>query len=604
MQKVPHSKVELRNFLTNLPTGTGIYQFLDNKGDTIYVGKARNIQNRVRSYFQSSKDKKAKTLALINEINSLDLTITNNELEALLIEQRKIKEFKPKFNIQFKDDKGYPWIKVETSKNFPSVKSFLGKKDSKDRYFGPYPSSYAVRDVLKLIQKNFKLRNCSDSYFNNRTRPCIQYEIGRCSAPCVHNISNEDYLKEVESAELLLEGKSNALFADLYYQMDQFSKNRSYEKAALCRDKISALRDIQRNQSIAGFLHERDAIVVCSLNGITKVGITHVKDGWITAHENFVLDKTGIYSSLVEDFVKSHYLSRKTCPKTLVIEGNIKEKVILEEALSSFHQTKIKIISKPGKKDKGLLEICKSNTKLAFNLSNKGIKDISSSLLSLKLFMNLNCDIKLIESYDVSHHSAKNAIAGCVVYGKKGKIKEKYRMFNISKEYAGNDIASMEEVIRRRFSNTDIGLDMPDVLLIDGGKAHLKAVKKQLDIMGVQDVEVLAISKGVRRKAEFDSIHLQGKQTIFSRGSIAHLFLQEIRDETHRFAISQQKKKQNKLSLGSSLDEVEGIGKERKNMLLRYFGSIGQIKRASFEDLINVPGIGKETANTLLRNLS
>ena len=604
MQKVPKLKDQISDFLTGLPNEPGIYQFLDNKKNVIYVGKARNIKNRVRSYFQSSQDKNSKTLALIDEINFLDLTITNNELEALLIEQRRIKELKPKFNIQFKDDKGYPWIKVETSKEFPSAKSFLGRKGDDGRYFGPYPSSHSVRDVLNLIQKNFKLRNCSDSFFKNRTRPCIQYEIERCSAPCVQYISKNDYLKEVNSAELLLEGKSNKLFADLNAQMDKFSKNKFYEKAALSRDKISALRDIQRNQSIAGFNKERDAIAVSSLNGITKVGITHVRDGWITSHENYVIERTGIYSSLIEIFIKSHYLREVNCPKTLVIDENLKEKDILEKALSKLHKTKVKIIIKPGKKDRGLLKICKSNTKLAFNKSSKEILDISSNLNSLKEFINLNYDIKLIESYDISHHSGKNAVAACVVYGKEGKIKQNYRMFNISKENEGNDIASMEEAIQRRFESKDLGLKKPDIILIDGGKAHLNAVSKMLSRIRVKDIEVIAVSKGVRRKADFDSLHRKDKQVIYLKGSVVHLFIQEIRDETHRFAISRLKKKQNKSSLGSSLDEIIGIGKEKKNNLLRHFGSFEQIKKASFEDFLIVPGIGKETAQTLSRHLS
>ena len=287
MQLIPTSKETLIDFLKDLPKEPGIYKFLDEKKIPLYIGKAKNLKNRVPSYFKNSKDRTKKIKNLIKESRYLDIALTKNELEALLLEQHLIKETKPKFNVQFKDDKGYPWIRIDSSKDFPSAKSFLGKKKDKETYFGPYPSSYAVRDVLSIMQKTFKLRNCTDSFFKNRTRPCMQYEIGRCSAPCVKYINKRDYLKEVKGAVQLLEGKSEDIINEFYSSMDINSKNKSYERAAMYRDKISALREIQRNQSITGYTKERDAISITSLNGVTKIGITHVNKGWITGHENF-----------------------------------------------------------------------------------------------------------------------------------------------------------------------------------------------------------------------------------------------------------------------------------------------------------------------------
>ena len=605
MQEIPERQDRLKEFIKNLPEDAGVYKFFRTKNIPIYIGKAKNIKKRVTSYFSDNKNQSKKIINLKNEAKFLDLTITNTELDALLLEQHLIKEQKPKFNVQFKDDKGYPWIKIEISKDFPSAKSFLGKKEDKEKYFGPYPNSYAVRDALSLIQKIFKLRNCSDSFFRNRTRPCMQYEIGRCSAPCVGYISKIDYLEEVKSTEKLLKGESEDLVNHFYSLMDRSSKDKSYERAALYRDKISALRDIQRNQSITGYSKERDAISVTIINGVTRIGITQVNNGWITGHKNFKQkNKINIEESVIGPFIKGHYLSTPECPNTIVTMESIKDKTNIEKALSKHHGKRVRIITKPRKKDQGLLDISKSNTKLISAQDSRKVKDLSQVFKSLEEYLGLSQNISLIESYDVSHHSGSGAVGGCVVYSSSGKIKDKYRLFNINKKNSGNDIASMKEVISRRFSNKNLGLEKPSLIIIDGGKTHLNAVKKLLTEMCIKEVALLSISKGARRKSEMDSIHQIGKPVIrIIKGSIPHLFLQEIRDETHRFAINTQNKKQKKLSTSSYLDSLEGIGIKRKRLLIRYFGSVEQIKRASAQDLINVPGLGKKTAISLYNQL-
>ena len=600
MLEIPASRIEINIFLKELPRNPGVYKFIGRDKLPIYIGKAKNLNNRVASYFQDTKGKSQKIINLIRDSDFLEITITNTELEALLLEQHLIKEIKPKFNVQFKDDKGYPWIKIEMSKEFPTAKSFLGKKDGKESFFGPYPSSYSVKDALSLIQKNFKLRNCSDSYFRNRTRPCLQYEIGRCSAPCVGFITKELYLEEVKSAAMVLEGKSEDLMKDFYSSMDKCALNKSYERAAIYRDKISALRDLQRSQSITGFSKERDALSIISINGITKVGVTHVFKGWITGHENFIQETKGIEDLPLEDFIKSYYLSNRYCPKTIVLGKELSDKRTIENALSQFHKKNIKILTRPGKKDKGLLEITSSNTRLATLRNSNKLKDISDKLKNIKDKFRLNNDIKIIESYDISHHSGSSAVGACVVFSKKGKLKKNYRLYNISKPNSGDDIASMKEVIKRRFSNSGKELEKPSLILIDGGKTHLIKIKEALEDMGVQGIDLIAISKGARRKAEMDSIHtIKGLPINIIKGSISHLLVQEIRDETHKFAISNQKKKQSKLSMSSKIDDIEGVGLNKKRLLLRYFGSAGQIERASIEDLKNVSGIGPKISQLI-----
>jgi len=600
---VPLSKSKLKDFLRDLPENPGVYKFLDESKKVIYIGKAKNLNNRISSYFVNSSDKTKKLKKLVYLLKNLEITITNSELEALLLEQYLIKEKKPKFNVQFKDDKGFPWIKIESSKDFPSAKSFLGKKDSKDKFYGPFPSSYAVQESLRSLQKIFKLRNCSDSFFKNRTRPCIQYEIGRCSAPCLGYISKKEYMKEVDSASLLLLGKSEELTSSFYSLMDKYSKAKSFEKAAIYRDKISSLRDIQRLQSVAGHTQERDAVSICTINGETKVGITHVNGGWVTGHENFITQNNIVEGSLLRNFIETHYLCEVYCPKNIIVGEAIQNKEMIELALSEYHNKKVRVISKLATKDQGLMKICEDNTRLSFHKAASKHRAIPA-LVSLQEELSLTKKIDLIESYDISHHSGSAAVAGCVVYSKNGKEKNRYRLFNISNENSGNDIASMVEVVKRRFTDTNLDMEIPSLIIIDGGKVHLSHVTQELKRLGLDEITVISISKGARRKLEMDSIHKQDDSSIkVSKGSLAHKFIQEIRDETHRFSITMQKKKQNKLSTTSALDALEGVGPKRKKLLIRYFGSVEQIKRASASDLINVPGLGKKTATSIYNQL-
>ena len=600
---VPLSKSKLKDFLNELPENPGVYKFLDESKRIIYIGKAKSLRNRISSYFTNSFDKEKKLKRLVYLLNSLEITITNSELEALLLEQYLIKKEKPKFNVQFKDDKGFPWIKIEKSKEFPSAKSFLGKKDIEDEFYGPFPSSYAVQESLRSLQKLFKLRNCSDSFFKNRTRPCIQYEIGRCSAPCLGYISKTEYMKEVDSAKLLLLGKSEELTSSFYNLMDKHSKAKSFEKAAIYRDKISSLRDIQRLQSVTGHSQERDAVSICTINGETKVGITHVNGGWVTGHENFIAKNNNLEGHLLENFIETHYLNEAYCPKNIIIREVIRNKEMLELALSEYHQRKIRIISKLTKKDRGLMKICEDNTRFSFQKRTKKNKAIPA-FDSLQEELGLVKKIDLIESYDISHHSGSAAVAGCVVYSKNGKEKNKYKIFNISNKNSGRDIASMVEVIGRRFADTNLSMEIPSLIIIDGGKVHLLHIIKELKSLGLEEISVISISKGARRKLEMDSIHKQdGSSVRVSRGSLAHKFIQEIRDETHRFSITMQKKKLRKLSTTSSLDSLEGVGPKRKRLLIRYFGSVDQIKRASASDLVNIPGLGKKTATSIYNQL-
>ena len=598
---IPRKEQFIRQFLLDLPASPGVYKFLDKHKTPLYIGKAKVLKKRVSSYFRvSSRTKKIDML--IEEAKFLEFALTSSELESLLLEQFLIKEYKPKFNVQFKDDKGYPWIKIESQKDYPSAKSFLGKKKKNGKFFGPFPNPYAVRDALKLVQKTFKLRNCSDSYFKNRSRPCLQHEIGRCSAPCVGLIENNEYLRDVKGAELLLSGKSEELIDNFYSLMDEFSLERNYENAAMYRDRISALRDIQRSQSIAGFSKSRDALYTTSLKGIIKIGVTHVHKGWVVGHQNYLQNNDSVDHDILEEFISQQYFNTKECPSVLVVNQKLKNKGLIEKALSNFHSKKIVIITRPGKKDKGLLDVCKANTEYTLR-KNKEDKNILSKITELRRQLNIVDEINLIESYDISHHAGDNAVAGCVAFTKEGKAKKLYRTYNISKSNAGNDIGSMVELIERRFSK-DKERKIPDLIIIDGGKTHLKSVLQKFKDLKIDKMNIISISKGIRRKASFDSIHtVNGTTLSLKEGSVFVNFIQEIRDETHRFAIESQKKRRSKKSISSSMNTLYGIGPVRKRLLLRHFGSIEQIKRASLQDILRAPGIGKVSAQEIFSQL-
>ena len=590
--------------LNSLPTNPGIYKFLDSKKEVLYIGKAKQLRKRIKSYYSKTKSKSQKIRRLNSESLYLEITITSSELEALLLEQHLIKEEKPKYNVQFKDDKGYPWIRVSTNNNYPSAISFLGRRGSKDQYFGPFPSSFAVKDTLKIIQKIFKIRDCKDSFFKNRKRPCLQHEIGRCSAPCVNEISRRDYLKDVDHAMDLLNGKANDLLEVFYLEMDSHSSNKSYEKAADYRNKISSLREIQRDQSIAGYSKDRDAISISYSEKIIKIGVTSVRGGWIVSHKNFSEKNALLKEGLLDSFVAAYYTSKLTCPNTILVSEELNDKNTLQIALSEFHKKKIHIKTRFRNKDIGLMKICQSNTDLYLKRRKRGTKNLEGLFNSLKEKLNLNDDINLIESYDISHLSGRNALAGQVTYNSRGKAKDLYKIYNISSKNSGNDIGSMQEVIERRFSKISNLSTLPSLILIDGAQTHLKAVRKVLNKLKIEGVCLIAISKGARRKGEMDTVHNeQGKKLNFQKKSSELLFLQEIRNETHRFSISKQRRKELKGASRSSLDTIELVGAKTKRALLRFFGSLDQIEKASPKDLMKVKGVGKKTADIIFRNL-
>jgi excinuclease ABC subunit C len=390
----------------------------------------------------------------------------------------------------------------------------------------------------------------------------------------------------------------------MYLEMDNYSSNKSYEKAADYRNKISSLREIQRDQSIAGYNKDRDAISVSYFSKRTRIGVTSVRGGWIVSHKNFTQKNSFLKEGLLDSFLSSYYTMESKCPGVILVSEDLIDKHTIQMALSEYHNKKISITNKVRNKDIGLMKISQTNTDLHLKREERNKNNLSKVLDSLKEKLKLKEEINLIESYDISHFSGKNALAGQITYDKTGKVRDLYRTYNISKENSGNDIASMEEVIRRRFTKKASELIFPSLILIDGSYTYLKAVRKVLDGLSIEGVCLLAISKGARRKPEMDLIHTEtGEKLSLRKNSSELLFLQEIRDETHRFSITKQRNKELKGVSKSSLDSIKSVGSERKKALLRFFGSFDQIVKASPKDLMKVRGVGKRTADIIFNNL-
>ena len=592
--------------LNTVPKKPGVYRFLDTKDQPIYIGKAKNLNSRVRSYFSKANARNKKISALIEETISLDFTKTISELDALLLEQHLIKKYLPKFNIQFKDGKGYPFIRLEVSKDFPAANVHLGSKENSVKYFGPYPNTYAVRDVLSLIQNVFKLRNCSDSFFKHRTRPCMQYQINKCSAPCVGFINKDDYVKEVKSAEMLLSGRGEHLVKGFYQQMDTYSSKKQYEMASKYRDKISSLREVQRAQSISGFEEDVDAIIILKSKKNIFIGLTQVRGGWVVGHKNFIQIINKLDQNLLESFIKSYYLSISTGPSRIISNQSFNNKKIIQKLLNKHFEKEVRLTSKLSNKDKGLLKLAETNSKQVKGFKGIKRKKYEEGILDIHKIFKFKKEINRLEGYDISHQSGKNAIGACVTYGKKGKNKQHFRLYKISEQNSGNDIASMTEIIRRRFERSiRENQKLPELLIIDGGKVHLKKVKEILNLMELKDIEIISVSKGGRRKPEMDLFNtFEGKSLKYNASSKGMLLIQEIRNEAHRLCVTNLYKARRKLITYSELDDIPGVGQVTKQKLLRYFGSIAQLKRASKQDIERILGVGKTRANIIKKSLS
>jgi len=584
--------------LKKVPSTPGVYKFF-NKHEIIYIGKAKDLRKRVSSYFgKSFKDRKTSQIKFLTD--KVETFTTKNEVEALLLEQTLIKENKPRFNILLRDDKTYPYIYFSLDHEFPGIYSKRTKKGVDKKYFGPFVSSDAVKKSIKEIQKIFKLRNCSDNTFANRTRPCIEFQMKRCSAPCVQKINKVDYFEDITNAKSFLSSSDKKTVERLTKGIEKAVSKLEFEKAAEIRDRLNRLNLIKEEQSVVTMAGDLDIFSISSEMSYLGVSIIVVRNGKIRGTKTHLIKQAhfntldDVYQSAIFNF----YDSQMDIPKKILCAYQLQNKQILEKMFSSKHQMKVKLIHSPSKSIKPIFNLCKLNASQVIKNHVSKEDKYTFAFNELRNYIGKK-SINKIEAYDVSHMSGENGVASCVVFSKTGPEKKNYRLFNIPTNLSGNDVGSLKHVIERRLKYYNDQNVKPDLLLIDGGKNQLNFVQSALNESNHKDIDVLSIVKGSNR--------LRASETILSckgileldKYSKAFLLLQEIRDESHRFAIKSQRRKKRGEVTRSKLDNVKGVGKVTKNRLIKKYKNIKNIKSASIHDLMTIKGINEKIAKSI-----
>ncbi len=597
---------DFTSFQATLSTHPGVYRMLGSEGDVLYVGKAKNLKKRVTSYFRG-QGLSLKNTALVEKIAAIETTITASETEALLLEQNLIKEIKPPFNILLRDDKSYPYIFLSSEQQYPRMAFHRGAKRKKGQYFGPYPSSNAVRESLNLIQKVFRIRQCEDSFFSNRSRPCLQYQINRCTAPCVGAIEPEQYQEDMERAVKLLQGKNRELMEELVMKMEQTSEAMHYEQAALYRDQITALRRVQEQQFVDNEEGDVDAIAVAQQGHYCCVHLVRIRSGRVLGSKSFYpkLKSGADPEEIIEQFVAQFYLSglgKTDIPGTIAVTHTFADKKWLEKALFEISGTKTSIASQVRGHKAKWLEMASVNAEqnLAAYVTDKD--HTLKRFEALQAALNLDDMPQRLECFDISHTMGEATVASCVVFDSNGPLKSDYRRFNIDNITPGDDYAAMEQALTRRYTRLKKGEGkIPDILFIDGGKGQLNKAREVLEELQVSGVTLIGVSKGPDRRAGLETLYLNnGQETInlHNDSSALHL-IQHIRDESHRFAIAGHRGKRGKKRRQSALEGIEGVGPKRRKALLNHFGGMQEIQRASAADIARVPGISRGQADVI-----
>ena len=587
------NKKILFNKNTDFPELPGVYKFYNSKNEIIYIGKAKNIKKRVNSYFQLRKGEGKRIAKLKSSIKYIETIITKTESDALILEQGLISKKRPQFNIQFRDDKSYPAIHLSTSKDFPAI-YVSRQKDSNNTLFGPFANVGAMRVNVSLIRSLFKIRNCKDINFKNRSRPCIEYQMNRCSAPCVGNISKEDYAFDVKNAINFLSGDTTNVILELQKKMDFYSNNKDYERAAIYRDKIQSIRDTQKKQNVLTGFDDLDVFVIKSNKFNCCISVLRIEDGWITSSQNFYPDSKDNISDqeLLSVFLESYVTENSDRKKINLL---FQEQILKETKDFLFDLSSPKVIThKANKQNKNLIDICSSQADDALSRNNN-FSWVNKCLESLANFLQIEV-INKIEGFDISHTSGKNVSASCVSIIKDGPNKKNYRIMNIKKD-SNNDYLALTEAIQRRCKNLQKNnIALPEVILLDGGKGQLNTVMKNLDEIFLQKIKFISISKGPNRNEKYDILHDHKNSYELKNSNEVSKLLQFVRNESHRFAINHHKKRRSKELFASSLDGIDGLGPKLKISLIRYFGGIDKVSDASLDDLKSVPGIGASKA--------
>jgi excinuclease ABC subunit C len=593
-------------FVDSLPGRPGVYRMLGEEGEILYVGKARNLKNRVGSYFQPS-NVQPKVQALIAKTANMEVTITNSEIEALLLEYNLIKKHRPRFNVVLRDDKSFPYLHVETAHEFPRLSFYRGSRKEPGRYFGPYPSAGAVRDTLQQIQKLFRLRNCEDSYFANRSRPCLQYQIQRCTAPCVGLISKESYAGDVGAAIKVLEGRNDEVREDLSGRMEAAADRLDFEGAAQLRDQLAKLKAVQSQQIVTADIdQDADVIALAAANGEYCVALMFVRAGRSLGSTTFF--PKAPYAEVPEvlsAFVAQYYMERESPPE-IIVEQDFEEMALLETTFAAQSGRKVRITASVRGIRARWLEMMHNNAEQALTMRRLARAGIESSLEDVREAFDLEETPQRLECFDISHTSGTDTVASCVVFGLEGPLKSDYRRFNISGIAPGDDYAAMYQALTRRYKRVRDGeIVKPDVLLIDGGKGQLAEAALVLEELGIGGITLIGVAKGADRRAGQEQLFLLGQDTptILPPDSRALHLIQRVRDEAHRFAIAGHRRKRAKRHSQSILETIPGLGPVKRRELLKQFGGLQGILRAGIDDFVQIRGLGRDLAEVIYEHL-
>lgn len=594
------SPFDHKAFLKNLTSRPGVYRMLDGDEQLLYVGKARDLKKRVSSYFSRSLNRRIQLM--VSRIRAIEVTVTHTEAEALILENNLIKSLKPKYNILLRDDKSYPYIFLSAGK-FPRLAYHRGAKKAKGRYFGPYPNAGSMRETLQLLQKLFPVRQCEESFYRNRSRPCLQYQIKRCTAPCVDLVSEDEYADDVRDAELFLQGKASQIIDNLVNRMEQASAALEFEQAARYRDQIASLRRIQEKQYVSGEKGDLDIIAAASEAGTACIQVFFIRNGRSLGNKAFFPTQAGDAEekTLLSAFIARYYIGKQV-PREIITSAIPDDQALLEEVLSRQADHQVRLKQHVRSERARWLKMAVQNARLSLDSRLASRAGMQERVEMLQTSLELDEPPKRMECFDISHTGGELTVASCVVFDAQGPVKSDYRRFNIEGIQGGDDYAAMAQALTRRYTRIQSGEGvLPDILFIDGGKGQLSAAAEVLQELAVAGVTLVGVAKGPDRRPGMEQLFLFGRETpiILPANSPALHLIQQIRDEAHRFAITGHRQRRDKRRKRSPLEDIPGIGAKRRQQLLKQFGGLQGITRAGVEDLKRVDGISSRLAEQI-----
>jgi excinuclease ABC subunit C len=594
-----------RAFARSLSTGPGVYLMRDADGKVLYVGKARNLRRRVASYF-NRRDLGPRINLLVRKVASMEVSLTRTEAEALLLENEWIKAHLPRFNVNLRDDKSYPWIRLELGHDYPRIGFYRGNRKPPHRYFGPFSSAGAVREALNQIYRLFGLRQCRDTVFANRTRPCLQYQINRCSAPCVGHISQDDYAADVRAAVQFLEGRNEAAIEHLAERMEQASQALEFEQAAAYRDRIRAVQQVRGSQFVTGGTADLDVIGIHAQSGKAAVHVVEFRHGRnVGGRSHFPgnVHKELSVGEVLAAFLGQYYTDR-TPPSEILLSDEPADSALWTEALGSRREARVTLSWRVRSERAEWVRMAAANAEDALRRRLAERDQIGRGLAALAELLDLGSPPERLECFDISHISGTETVASCVVFGPRGADKKQYRHFNIRDVIPGDDYAAMEQVLRRRYTRAlEQSDELPDLVLIDGGKGQLGRARAVFEELGLDAIPLLGIAKGAARRAGYETFVMGDREVVPGPHHAASHLVQQIRDEAHRFAVKGHRQRRQKRAQASPLEQVPGIGPKRRQALLKAFGGLQGIRDAGIDELMRVGGINRKLAEAVVDRL-